>query len=84
MTSSILVFLSSDTSQTGSQQSLPVKPTEHVDKDLSVAAKTVAGSIGGRTTYADQGRRLCTEHTGVSGTVPAWNKPTVMFWEAKQ
>lgn len=84
MTSSILVFLSPDTSQAESQLSLPVKPAEHVDKDLNAAAKTVADSIGCRSTYADQGRRLCTEHTGVSGTVPAWNKPTVMFWEAKQ
>lgn len=84
MTSSILVFFSPDASQTGSQLSLPVKPTEHVDKDLSAAAEAVADSIGGRTTDADHGRRLCAEHTGVSGTVPAWNKPMVMFWEAKQ
>lgn len=42
----ILVFLSPDTSQTGSQLSLPVKPTEHVDNEVSAAAKTVADSLG--------------------------------------
>lgn len=62
MTSSILVFFSPDASQTGSQLSLPVKPTEHVDKDLSAAAEAVADSIGGRTTDADHGRRLCAEY----------------------
>ena len=75
----ILVFLSPDTSQTESQPRLPEKPTEHVDKDLSAASKTVVDSLGVGTMYADQGRRLCAERTGESGTDPAWNNPWSCF-----
>lgn len=61
-----------------------MKPTEQVDKDLSPAAKTLADSLGASIMYADQGRRLCAEHMGGSGIAPAWKKPKVVFWEAKQ